>query len=149
MKDEAVFFDTDILVYANDTSGGIKRETARKLISHAMTKNLGSVSTQVLSEFWVTVTQKLPVPLDRRLAERELALLAAFNVVGIDVGLVLSSVKIQERHQLSYWDAQIVATAALSGSAILYSEDLRDGAVYEGVKVVNPFASVRRAGEPA
>jgi hypothetical protein len=51
----------------------------------------------VLSEFWVTVTQKPAISLDREIAERQLAFLSAFKVLPIDLGIVLSAVKIRER----------------------------------------------------
>jgi predicted nucleic acid-binding protein len=140
MSDEQVFFDTNVLVYANDVSSGNKQGIARKLIAASMQAGNGSISTQVLAEFWVTVTRKLAIPLDRSLAERQLALLSSFSVVAIDLGLVLSAVKIQDRYGISYWDAQIIAATTLAGCALLYSEDLLDGAEYDGIRVKNPFS---------
>ncbi|MEI6385562.1 MAG: PIN domain-containing protein [Spirochaetota bacterium] len=61
------------------------------------------------------------------------------KVIAVDRGLVLTAVKIQERHGISYWDAQIIAAAQLACCALIYSEDLQDGGVYEGVRVTNPF----------
>jgi predicted nucleic acid-binding protein len=140
MSDEQIFFDTNILVYANDVSSGNKQGMARKLITASMQAGNGSISTQVLAEFWVTVTKKLAIPLDRSLAERQLALLSSFSVVAVDLGLVLSAVKIQGRYGISYWDAQIIAATALAGCALIYSEDLKDGAAYDGIRVKNPFS---------
>ena len=47
--------------------------------------------------------------------------------------------EIQERHQLSFWDALIVATAVQGGAGLLLSEDLNAGQRIEGVRVVDPF----------
>lgn len=140
MSDERVFFDTNVLVYANDLSEKDKRVTARKLLTDSMKTGTACISTQVLAEFWVTVTRKLPIPLGLDHAEKELALLSTLNVVAVDLGLVLGTVKIQERHSISYWDAQIIAAAKLADCPLVYSEDLQDGGIYDGVRVRNPFA---------
>ncbi len=139
MTDELVFFDTNTLVYANDRGFPQKRKRARELIRHAIAGGTGSISTQVLAEFWVTATRKLKEPLAPESAREQIVLFSTFRVQAVDHATVLEAIRIQERHQLSYWDAQIVASARLAKAAVLYSEDLRDGAEYEGVRVRNPF----------
>jgi predicted nucleic acid-binding protein len=118
------FLDTNVLVYAND---GIRSGRA-------------VISSQVLSEFWVTVTQKLQVPLDRQTAEMELERFRVLRVMGIEYGTVREAIHLQKRHQLSYWDALILAAAQLSGCARLYSEDMNEGQEYNGLMVANPFS---------
>ncbi len=140
MSDDRVFFDTNILVYANDLSEPEKRAKARKLLVDSMKTGNASISSQVLAEFWVTVTRKLPAPLSLDHAEKELALLSALNVVAVDLALVLGAVKIQQRHGISYWDAQILDAARLADCSLVYSEDLQEGGDYEGLLVKNPFS---------
>jgi predicted nucleic acid-binding protein len=55
------------------------------------------------------------------------------------VDLFQSALALHLRHQISHWDALIVAAALQTGCRILYSEDINDGQDFEGVKVVNPF----------
>jgi len=141
MSAESVFFDTNILVYANDLSAGVKRDIARDLLVDSLKAGTGVLSTQVLAEFWVTVTQKLPHRLEPELAERQLALFSAFTVVGIDLGIMLDAIKLQRRWQLSFWDAQILSTASHAGCSLLVSEDLVDGAEYGTIRVRNPFST--------
>ncbi len=45
----------------------------------------------------------------------------------------------QEKYVLSFWDSLIVQAAHIAEAKLLYSEDLLDGQVYGGVKVINPF----------
>jgi predicted nucleic acid-binding protein len=142
MSDRPVFFDTNTLVYANDTGSPKKRARARELIRHAVVSGTGSISTQVLAEFWVTVTRKLKIPLAHDSAREQIVLFSAFRVQAVDQATVLEAIRLQERYQLSYWDAQIIASARFAKVALLYSEDLHDGAEYEGVKVQNPFQKV-------
>ncbi|MGA2546641.1 MAG: hypothetical protein ABSF43_08850 [Rectinemataceae bacterium] len=54
----------------------------------------------------MTVTKELAVPLSRNLAERQLAFLSAFDVAPIDLGIVLSAVKIRDRYGISHWDGR-------------------------------------------
>ena len=53
--------------------------------------------------------------------------------------LCLRAMEIEERYQLSFWDAMIVQAAESAGGEILYAEDFVHGREYEGVLVVNPF----------
>jgi len=59
----AEFVDTNILVYAYDRTAGSKFERARELKERLWNSGEGIVSTQVLEEFYVTVTAKIPNPL--------------------------------------------------------------------------------------
>lgn len=43
-------------------------------------------------------------------------------------------------HKLSYYDAQVWATARLNQVPIVFSEDFRDGSILEGVHFINPFS---------
>jgi predicted nucleic acid-binding protein len=52
---------------------------------------------------------------------------------------IVDALQIEERYQISFWDALVVHAAEASGAAILYSEDLSDGQTYRGVRVVNPL----------
>jgi predicted nucleic acid-binding protein len=66
------------------------------------------------------------------------------TVVALDYELFEEATGIQQRFQISYWDAAIVAAAKRLNCGALYSEDLSDGQSYDGVRVVNPFRSVAK-----
>jgi predicted nucleic acid-binding protein len=51
----------------------------------------------------------------------------------------LRAVELSEASQIDFWDALIVAAAEQSGAETLYSEDLNDGQVIAGVRIVNPL----------
>ena len=61
---------------------------------------------------------------------------------GFDPGTCPRAVELHERHQVSYWDAGILAAAQRLGCHSVYSEDLNHGQVYDGVTVINPFLAV-------
>jgi predicted nucleic acid-binding protein len=56
---EVVFVDTNVLVYAHDTSDTIRQPIAQSLISELWRSHSGALSTQVLEEFYVVATRKV------------------------------------------------------------------------------------------
>jgi predicted nucleic acid-binding protein len=140
MTADRYFLDTNVLVYANDSSDARKQEAAVRLITDGIQSGRAVISSQVLGEFWVTVTRKPQVPLDLQTAEMELERFRALRVIGIEYGTVKAALHLQKRHQLPYWDALVLAAAQLSGCARLYSEDMNEGQAYDGLMVANPFS---------
>lgn len=135
------FVDTNILIYAHDLDAGEKHRHAAALIQELWEDRRGILSTQVLQEFYVNVTAKMPTPIEISAARGLLRTYAAWQVEVNGVQTVLLATEIQERNRLSFWDAMIVAAAQQGGAAILLSEDLNHDQVIEGVRVQNPFAS--------
>jgi predicted nucleic acid-binding protein len=133
------FFDTNLLVYLFDSASPEKQGKARDVFSERAQRDEVLLSTQVLQEFYVTVTRKLASPLSADQAERLVRDFAAFPVVSTDAPLVVAAVALSRRHRLSLWDAMIVMAARAGGAAELLTEDLQHGQVLEGVRIVNPF----------
>ena len=101
------------------------------------------ISTQVLSEFYVTVTRKISEPLPLDAARQELHLLSRLVVVDTDAALVLRAASMQEKWQTNFWDAMILAAAERARCATVWSEDLSSGQSYSTVRVLNPFLAAR------
>lgn len=131
------FLDTNVLVYADDLEAGAKRDRARDLLDEALSSGEGVVSTQVLQEFFVIATGKLGVEV--AIARRKVELLAAMDVVGIDLDLILAAIDLRRLHSISFWDALILRAAAIAGCSLLLTEDLQHGQVVDGVRIENPF----------
>lgn len=93
----------------------------------------------MLQEFYVTVTRKLEVPLTAERALEWIEQWDAFPCVAIDHHLVKVAAEISERYRTSYWDGAIIAAAERAGAKLLFTEDLNDGQMYGGIRVVNPF----------
>ena len=134
-----IFVDTNILVYAYDIDAEEKHTIAQDLLMRLWKTRQGVLSTQVLQEFYVTVTRKLSTPLDSATARRVIARYQAWPVQLIDVATVLEASEIAERHQLSFWDGLIVAAARQAGAERVLSEDLQAGRVIESVLIENPL----------
>jgi predicted nucleic acid-binding protein len=131
------FFDTNILVYADDKTAPAKQRSALDLIAEHRRGGSGVVSLQVLQEYFVTVTKKLHV--DARIARRKVELLAEFDVAVPDVRDILAAIDLYRLHGFSFWDALILRSAKQAGCSVLFSEDFQHQREVDGVHVVNPF----------
>jgi predicted nucleic acid-binding protein len=135
------FLDTNVLVYAYDADAGSKHEAANALIVDLWEQDAGVISTQVLQEFYVTVTRKLPKPLARRTAREIVGTYEAWATHRPDLTDIVAASELEERHRLAFWDALIVVSAQRSGAGTLLSEDLQHGRRIAGVTISNPFAA--------
>jgi predicted nucleic acid-binding protein len=133
------FFDTNVLVYADDKAAPAKQRRAIDLVAEHRRAGTGVVSLQVLQEYFVTVTRKLHV--DARIARRKVELLAEFDVAAPEVADILAAIDLYRLHGFSFWDALVLRSAKQAGCSVLFSEDLQDARELDGVLVVNPFRS--------
>lgn len=129
------FLDTNILLYAASSAEAEqhKRSRARDLLA----RDGGGLSVQVQAEFYVNATTKFKLPHDQ--VVKILESLDAYPVAAISEAVFWSALQIKARYQLSYWDSAIIAAAVELGCHTVYSEDLNNGQIYAGVRVVNPF----------
>lgn len=134
------FLDTNIVVYAVDGNEPAKQQVALEAIA-SLAPGSGVLSTQVLTEFYVTATRKLAIPLSHDDAAFAVERLARFDVVSHDARLVRAAIGLCASTRISLWDALIVRAAATSGCERLLTEDLNAGQRIDGVLVENPFAS--------
>ena len=136
-----IFVDTNVLVYAYDRSEPEKQHLAFTLLDRLAMTKVGMISTQVLAEFFVSVTRKLAAPLSAGDAYQRVSnYLQSWTVLDMTGMVVLEAIRGVRDHQLSFWDAQIWAVAKLNQAPVVFSEDFSDGQVIEGVRFVNPFA---------
>jgi len=139
------FVDTNILVYAEDRDAKAKHDIARELVLGLWNDRQGVVSVQVLQEYYVTVTRKLKKPLGATEALDAVREYLTWTVVENTGSLLVQAVDLQQRSQLSFWDALVVQAAIQAGCDQLYSEDLNAGQRFESLVVVNPFKAQRPA----
>jgi len=133
------FVDTNILVYAHDASAGGKQERARALLEQLWDTREGCLSVQILQEFFVNVTRKIPKPLDVPTAKEIIADFSRWYVHVPAADDVLGAISLHQRTGLSFWDAMMVRSAVGIGCGVIYSEDLNHGQMYDGARVENPF----------
>ena len=138
MKDK-YFIDTNIIVYAHDKTEINKKKISGEIIINGIKNDNIVLSTQVLNEFYVTVTKKIKQTLRPVEAKKEIELLKCIELVEININLILKAIDISQKYILSYWDSLIISAAIRAKCSIIYSEDLNPGQKIESVKVINPY----------
>jgi predicted nucleic acid-binding protein len=133
------FVDTNILMYAHDTSAGEKHERAKAVVEELWRDRTGVVSTQVLQELAVNLRRKAGRPLDVKATREIVSDYLTWQVIVNGGESILEAMDLESRYQISFWDAMVIQAAQLSGADVLYSEDLSDGQKYGSVHVINPL----------
>jgi predicted nucleic acid-binding protein len=141
---EASFVDTNVLVYALAGDDPRRSPIAQDLLRKLLLNRSLHTSTQVLQELYVTLTRKGKSPMLPESALRYIDQLAAWPVAVTDFKSVRRAIELSIDSMLSFWDALIVVSADRSGAKVLYSEDLQAGQELLGVRIVNPFQTVRK-----
>lgn len=141
------FVDTNILIYAHDVDAGRKNTIANARLRDLWDSGTGIVSAQVLQEFYVNVTRKIPNPLTKDRA-REVIHNYAQWCTETTIGELYSAFRIEDNVKIGFWDALIIASAAKAGADWILSEDLSAGQRIAGVLVENPFANAPRTSKP-
>jgi predicted nucleic acid-binding protein len=136
---DIVFVDTNILIYAHDRDGGLRWQRATQALDRLWTTRTGRMSVQVLQEFFVVTTRKLKASVEVATAREVIRSYSSWVTAPDDVDTVLRASEIAEIAQISFWDGMIVAAAERSGAATLYTEDLNEGQVIAGIRIVNPL----------
>lgn len=137
-----VFVDTNVLVYQVDESELEKQLQARRWIEQLWQHDSGRVSVQVLQEFYSTVTRRLSQAVSKEDARRAVRRLGAWNPVLLDGETLEQGFRLEERFELAWWDALIVAAAQAAACRYLLTEDLQHDQTFEGLRVIN-FQFVR------
>ena len=134
------FVDTNILIYSVSPLPEDARKCAAAVVL-LQARDL-ALSVQVLQEFYVQATRPTR---PRRLTHEAAALLISawrrFPVQENTVAVFQAALAAKARFQISYWDAAILEAARAAGCRQVLSEDLDPGQDYDGLVVVNPFAS--------
>ena len=139
------FVDTNVLVYAEDRDAKAKHDVARDLVVELWNAREGVLSVQVLQEFYVNVTRKLRKPLAATRALDIVQEYLTWTVIENSGRLLVDAARLQQKAQLSFWDALVVQAALDAGCDKLYSEDFNAGQRFGPVLIVNPFRKARRS----
>ena len=136
MNDEIWFIDTNVLVYLFDADDPVKKAIAEQVFRESKAIRL---STQVLQEFYVTVTRKLGRPLQPEQALQAVTHFQTYPVTTITSALVTRGIQRSIDARLSLWDSLIVETALAERADRLVTEDLQDGWTLGTLRIWNPF----------
>ena len=126
------FLDSNIVLYL------LSGDAAKADRAQALLEAGGVISVQVLNEVTSVCHRKLKMPwleIDALL----MAVKAACEVLPLTLASHEKAVDVAKRFRLSFYDANIVASALLSGAPLLLSEDMHSGMLIDGLEIRNPF----------
>ncbi len=128
------FIDSNVVLYL------LSSNTAKADVAELALEAGCFISVQVLNEVTSVCLRKLKMPW-QEVDEVLLAVKAACVVLPLTVETHEKAVEISKRFQLSFYDANIVASAFASGASTLLSEDMQGGLLIDGLRIQNPFTS--------
>ena len=133
MSKSDTFFDTNILVYLSDTDL-TKAQRSAEVVAAG-----GVVSVQVLNEFVLVARRKMhkPWPDVRAMLT---TIRPDLHVVPVTEQVHQHGLQYGERYGFRIFDSMLIAAAQLAGCTTLYSEDMQDGQVIDGLTIRNPYA---------
>ena len=137
-----VAFDTNVLVYAELEPGTDKGDLAGSLIERASIHQ-AIIPAQVLGEFLAVIRRKRR-ELFPGACELVSELTSLVKIAGTDATVMRSAIELAQRHRLQIWDAVICAASLEAGATHLLSEDMQDGLMLEGLKLLDPFNAANR-----
>ena len=129
------FLDSNIILYLL-SADVVKADKADK--AEAIVAGGGVISVQVLNEVTSVCWRKLKMSWDDIETVLE-AVKSACKVVPLTIATHETAVKIAQRYDIAFYDANICAAAILSSAKILVSEDMQDGMSIDGLIIQNPF----------
>ena len=135
----AALIDTNVLVYAHDQNDPLRQDRALQLLRVLEATSQGRLTVQCLAEFSAVAMHRLQPVMspEETLAQIE-RLQRAFTVYAITPIIVLEALRGVRTYRLSYYDAQLWASARLTQTTVIFSEDFNPS-VLEGVRFINPF----------
>lgn len=137
---DKVFVDSNILLYAHDQDAGEKQRIAQDLLTRLLVERRGTLSMQVLQEFYANATRKLAHRLPKDEARDAVEDFAHWCIETTPEEILLAF-EIEVNAKLHFWDALILAAAKKAVASLILSEDWNYGQIIEGIRIENPFPS--------
>ena len=126
------FIDSNVVLYL--LSGDAEKADR----AEALLQSGGMISVQVLNEVASVCRRKLRM----QWVEVEALLLAvksACDVFPLTLASHERAIELAKRFQFSLYDANMVASALMSGAEVLLSEDMQTGMLVDGLLIRNPM----------
>jgi predicted nucleic acid-binding protein len=144
---DRVFIDTNILLYSltepkekNREKDLPKRAKALELLTKLYNENEIVVSVQILNELHFNMIRKFKIDDDMVFETLQESVFAIASVENLTAQTYTKAFQVRKKYNFSYWDSLVVASALESGCTKLYSEDMQDGLVIDGVlSIINPL----------
>ena len=135
---DAVFIDTNVLIYLRDNRNADKRERARNWLTAISDAGLARTNLQVLNELTRWILKNEP---GRPLVEvqDEVQVIGAWGARPTDQDDTELAWVVRQANGYQWFDCLLLAAAILAGCRYFLTEDMAHGATFEGLTLVNPF----------
>lgn len=134
------FVDTNILIYAHDTSAGDKQKLARYAVEAIWASGGGVLSTQVLEELSMGLRTGALRPISAKDTQELIRDYMTWEVVTIDAEAVLEALALEDRYDVPFREALIVYAATKAGVEFLLSDEIAPDSRFS-FRVVNPLTA--------
>jgi predicted nucleic acid-binding protein len=129
------FFDTNVVIYA------FRKDDPRSQIAETLLASGGTISVQILNEFAAVARRKLRRTWDEIVPALDILRVFCPAPVPLTIEIHEHALQIAERYGYSIFDSLVVASALRAGSKTLYSENMQDSQLIEGLTIRNPFSN--------
>ncbi len=133
------FVDTNVLVYMRDSTETEKQPKAEKWLAQLWANENGRISTQILNEYYVTVTQRLKPGITKERARADLRALSVWRPLEMSTALIKSAWGVQDLYGYSWWDTLVITSALSLDCTYLLSEDMQHDQRIGQLTIINPF----------
>ena len=133
-----VALDSNILIYAELEPESEKGTRSAALILRAARD--GVIPAQVLGEYLRFVQRRAPAAFEDAMRQATLYQ-AAFLTPPTTDAVVNKAAALARAHRMQLWDCVVCAASLDAGAKVLMTEDMQDGRIIDGLRVINPFAA--------
>jgi predicted nucleic acid-binding protein len=137
MTGDRTFLDTNVLIYA------FAKNDPRSEIAATLLAGGGVVGVQTLNEFVAVAVRKLAMPWEEVLEALSAIRVLFPSPVALTVETHDAALRIARRYGYHIYDSLVIAAALEARCHTLFSEDMKDGQVIEGLTIRNPFPAVK------
>ena len=131
------FIDSNIWLYALLDSKGDKRHQAA--VSFLKDRDVHVISSQVIKETLSNLIKKANVSREY-IKDLVDTWYLDCQVVETNKDQIVAATRLRGDYGFSFWDSFIVASAMDAKCDYLFSEDMQDGQIIDGIlKIINPF----------
>lgn len=138
-----ILIDTNLLVYAHDTSEKEKPQKAAALLETLFTNGNAFLALQNLTEFFFVVTKKIQNKLEEKAAKeivQDFLDLETIKKIHYQGNTIIKAMHlVEEKKTGDFWDALLAATMLEHDVSIIYTENTKDFEKIEGITAVNPL----------
>jgi len=131
-----VALDSNILIYAElepDSEKGTRSADLILRVAHD-----GVIPVQVLGEYLRFIQRRVPAAFEQ--AIRQVSIYqAAFLTPPTTAAIIDAASALAHAHRMQLWDCVVCSASARAGAKVLLTEDMQDGRVLDGLRLVNPF----------